>query len=101
MAKAPTIKKPRKDVIQDFDFSDFMTGSEGPEDEMILGMMSGLVEATRHQQQTAIELTKLVLDKMASSEKINEEQIFATFKRATKVVSEVSPLQELFKKMYE
>ena len=99
MAKAPTIKKPRKEAIRDFDFSNFMTESEGPEDEMILGMMQGLIEAYRHQQQTAIELTKLVVE--SSSEKMKEEQVFSTFKRATKVVSEVSPIQELFKKMYE
>jgi len=99
MAKAPSAKKPRKETSQDFDFSDFMAESEGPEDEMLLGMMQGFIEAYRHQQQTAIELTKLVIE--SSSEKMKEEQVFSTFKRATQVISEVSPIQELFKKMHE
>lgn len=99
MARSPSVKKPRKETIRDFDFSDFMTAPEGPEDEMLLGMMQVLIEAYRHQQQTAIELTRLVVD--SSSDKIKEEQIFSTFRRATQVVSEASPIQELFKKMQE
>lgn len=99
MARAPSVKKSRKETIRDFDFSDFMTAPEGPEDEMLLGMMQGLIEAYRHQQNTAIELTRLVIE--SSSEKIKEEQVFSTFKRATQTVSEISPIQELFKKMQE
>jgi hypothetical protein len=54
MAKTTAIKKQR---TPEFDFSDRMLDS--PDDEAVLGMMSGLIEAHHHQQQTAIELTKL------------------------------------------
>ena len=83
--------------MPEFDFSDLMTDS--PDEETILGMMTGMIEAYRYQQQTAIELTKLVVEKSNASMK--EEEIFLAFKRASQVVSEISPIRELWEKMNE
>jgi len=43
-----------------FDFSDMM--SDSGEEEVMLGMMSGLIEASRHQSQMAMELTKIIVE---------------------------------------
>ena len=92
--KKPTESK--KQSISEFEFSDMMMDS--PEEEFALGMMSGLIEAYRHQQQTAIELTKLVVENN-SVKPMKEEEIFSTFRRASQAVSEISPIKELWGKM--
>ena len=61
-----------------------------PNDEVIASMMIGLIKASNHQQKMAIELTKLVVEK--SAETMNEEKVFLSFKRASKVVGENFPL---------
>lgn len=97
MAKPSVIKRQQK---PDFDFSEILQMNSSPDDEVVLGMMTGLIEAYRHQQQTAIELTRLVMEKSAS-ENMSEEEVFSTFKRASQAVSEISPIKELFEKMRE
>jgi hypothetical protein len=98
MAKTSVVKKQQKPRTPDFDFSEILRMDSSPDDEVVLGMMTGLIEAYRHQQQTAVELTRLVLEKNAS-ESMSEEEVFSTFKRASQTVSEVSPIKELFEKM--
>ncbi len=88
----PTTSK----TTPEFGFSDMMMDS--PDEEFALGIMSGLIEAYRHQQKAAIELTKLVVENN-SAKPMKEEEIFSTFKRASQVVSEMSPIKELWGKM--
>ncbi len=96
MAKTPVLKKQQ---IPDFDFSDLIMDSmDAPADEVILGMMSKLIEAHRYQQQTVIELTKLIIENNAA-ESMSEEEILSTFKRASQVVGENSPIEELWEKI--
>lgn len=90
MAKNKSLKK--YDEPQDIDYSDEMEHS----DEALAGMMSGMIEASQHQQVMAIELTKLVVGKNSNS--MSEENIFSVFKRASKVVAENFPLKELWEK---
>lgn len=90
----PTASK--KQSTPEFELSDMMMDS--PDEEFALGMMSGLIEAHRHQQQTAIELTKLVVEKN-NAKPMKEEEIFSIFKRASQVVSEMSPIKEIWGKM--
>jgi hypothetical protein len=92
MAKSAVLKK---QPTPEFDFSDMMTDSA---DEAILGMMTGFIEAYRHQQQTAIELTKLIVEKNSAAS-MKEEEVFLIFKRAIQVVSEISPIKELWEGM--
>jgi len=98
MAKTSVTKNQQKQQEADFDFSDLLHIDSSPDDEVVLGMMSSLIEAYRHQQQTAIELTRLAIEKNAS-ESMSEEEVFSTFKRAFQTVSEVSPIKELFEKI--
>ena len=74
-----------------FDFSE-----ESPGDEVIAGMMSGLIEASNHQTMMAVELTKLVVAKHSESS-MSENDIFSAFKRASKVIAESIPLKELMR----
>jgi hypothetical protein len=90
MAKNKVLKK--YDELLDVDFSDEME----PSDETIAGMMSGMIEASQHQQIMAIELTKLVVGK--NSDNMSEENVFSVFNRASKVVAENFPLKELWEK---
>lgn len=91
MAKSKSLKKEH----ELFDV-DFVRDFSSPNDEVIAGMMAGLIEASNHQQKMAIELTRLVVEK--SNEPINEEKVFSAFKRASKVVIENFPLKELWEK---
>lgn len=97
MAKTSVMKKQKE---PDFDFSDLFHTDSSPDEAAFLGMMSGMIEAYRHQQQTAIELTRLAIEKNAS-DSMSEEEVFSTFKRASQAVSEVSPIKELFEKFNE
>lgn len=96
MAKTSAVKK-YKQQEPDFDFSELPDMDSSPEEGYILGMMSGMIEAYRHQQQTAIELTRLAIEKNAS-ENMSEEEVFSTFKRACQIVSDISPIRDLFEK---
>lgn len=98
MAKTSAIKNQQKQRTPDFDFSEILQSAQSPGDEVVLGMMTGLIEAYRHQQQTAIELTRLALEKN-TSENMSEDEVFSTFKRASQAISEVSPINEIFEKM--
>jgi hypothetical protein len=91
MAKNNTIKKYKDKEDDIFDFSE-----ESPGDEMVAGMMTGLIEASNHQAMMAIELTKLVASKNSQAS-MSENDIFSTFKRASKVVAESIPLKDLWK----
>ena len=62
MAKNNLLKNQQKQT-NDFDFSDMISGPA--EGEAMVGMMTGMVEASRHQVQMAIELTRMILDKNA------------------------------------
>jgi hypothetical protein len=75
---------------------DFFEDEETPGDESVVGILQGLIEASQHQQKTAIELTKLVVEK--SSGTMTEGNVFSAFERATKVVAENFPLKELWEK---
>ena len=91
MVKNKSLKK--DDELIDIDF---MRNFSSPNEETIAGMMAGLIDASNHQQQMAIELTKLVVG--SSSETMNEEKVFSAFKRASKVITENFPLKELWEK---
>ncbi len=95
MAKIPARKKQQQ--MPAFDLSEFMM-DDSPTEEAVVGIMSGLIEAYRHQQQVAIELTRLVIEN-TSAESVNEEEIFSTFKRASQAAGENSPLKEFLEKM--
>ncbi len=94
MAKNNTLEKYPEEVLEeDFDFFDDL--ESGNED--VAAMMSSLMESSNQQLMAAIELTKLAVAK-SSTESINEEAVFATYKRATKVIAENFPLKDLLEK---
>ena len=75
-------KLAKKDDI--FDFSE-MNGY--PSEDAMADIMSGLIEASNHQAQMAIELTKLIVQNNSEAN-ITEERVFSIFKKASHVVGE-------------
>lgn len=98
MTKKPVTKK--AGFNEDLDFSDFIPASYEDEmyDEEMFNMFHHLVDANKDQMQIALELTKFIFEKKASSES-SKEEILTTFKQATQIVAENSPLRQLLEKM--
>ena len=93
MSKNKALK--REQETRNFDFSEIMESPFG--DEAISGMMGNVIEANNQQMRLAFDLTRLVVEK--NSEKMNEEAIFSTFRRASKAVAENLPLKEIWGKL--
>lgn len=99
MAKNTNIIKDRNPVEDDFDLSDIM-GSHYDEDDhdgIMADVMSGLIEASSSQMILAMELTKLAVEKSTAKD-INEDKVFAIFKKSAAVIAESYPLQGLLEK---
>jgi len=79
-----------------FDFEDYEEFDDSSNNELMAGFVSGMLEASNNQAKIALELTKLIAEK-TPSDKIDEEFVFSTFKKSTKVVSENQSLPELLK----
>jgi hypothetical protein len=95
MSKKTAVKPYKDEVIDDFDFSDDEMEPYCEED--MTEMMTNMIQASQHQQLMAIELTKLAVEKNPA-DRMSEENIFAIFKQASKVLSESFPMQELWEK---
>ena len=93
MAKKNTVKVRDEDV---FDFSD-MSYEDSYDQDAMVGVMSGMLEASNNQMMMAIELTKLIVAN--NPVKNMEEHVFAVFKNATKVVGENFALKNLMEQM--
>ncbi len=97
MAKNNLIKKHREKVVEtdfddDFDFSELMDSSY--DDEMMAGVMSGLIEASNNQMTLAIELTKLAVEKNPA-QSMHEDEVFSIFKKASGVINDNFPLKKM------
>lgn len=93
MAKNNVIKK-REIIEDDFDFNEMVHSSH--DDEVMAGIMSGMIEASNNQMLLALELTKLALDK--TTKEMNEDDVFSTFKKASGVIAERFPLHTILEK---
>lgn len=93
MAKNKSLKKTNEfhdNEFHDFEFPDEMFNP----DESMGELIHGIIDAGKHQQSMAMELTKLVVSQQSSAN-LSEESIFSIFKRAAKVVTETFPIKEL------
>jgi len=101
MAKNNTVKKQQEVIEDDFDFTDMDYSCDDHEhdDEAMLGLMSGMIEASHNQMLLALELTKIALDK--TTEKMDVDDVFAAFRKASAVISEKFPLDAIWKKCTE
>lgn len=88
MAKNKSLKK--NNEFHEMDIPDEIFYPE----ESMEDVMLSLIDAGKHQQSMAIELTKLVVGQHSSAN-LSEENIFSIFKRASKVVTESFPLKHL------
>ena len=92
----PKNKLEKNQASEAFDFMDYI--EEASEDDTMLGMMTGVIEASRYQQQYSLELTRLIVEKGKCSS-LSEEGIFSIFKRASRVIAESTPLNKILEKI--
>lgn len=92
MAKKNTLKAREEEI---FDFSDMSDDSY--DEGTMVGVMSGMLEASNNQMMMAIELTKLIVAN--NPVKNMEDHVFSVFKKATKVVGENFALKAIMEQM--
>lgn len=95
MAKKNTVKIRDEDV---FDF-DEMSYEDSYDQEAMVDVMSGMLEASNNQMMMAIELTKLIVAN--SPAKNMEEHVFSVFKKATKVIGKNFALKNIMEQMQQ
>jgi len=91
--------KKNKLQVQDddiFDFSD-MAYDDAYDQETMMGVMSGMLEASNNQMMMAIELTKLIVAN--NPVKNMEDHVFSVFKKATKVIGENFALKNIMEQI--
>lgn len=91
-----TRKKASKVQEDVFDFTD-MPYDDDYDQETMVGLMSGMLEASNHQMMMAIELTKLIIAN--NPVKNMEEHVFSVFRKATKVVGENFALKNIMEQI--
>ena len=95
MAKKNTVKVRDEDI---FDFND-MSYDDSYDQDTMMGVMSGMLEASNNQMMMAIELTKLIVAN--NPVKNMEEHVFSVFKNATKVIGENFALKKIMEQMQQ
>lgn len=95
MAKKKPLEK-QEELPELFDFSD-MSYDEAYDQDDMMGIMHGMLEASNNQMLIALELTKLIVSNDTVDNR--EEQVLSAFKKATQVVSENVALKNLIEQM--
>lgn len=94
MAKKSGLKV-REDT---FDYRDI--SYDDTNQETMLGVMSGMLEASNNQMMMAIELTKLIVTNSAVENRdMMEDYVFSVFKKATKVIGENFALKNIMEQI--
>jgi hypothetical protein len=93
VAKKNTVKVRDEDV---FDFNE-MSYDDSSDQAAMVGVMSGILEASNNQMMMAIELTKLIVAN--NPVKNMEDHVFSVFKKATKVIGENFALQNIMEQI--
>lgn len=88
------VQKKSSVAVEEADLDFFADEANLVGNEVLTEMMGNFVEASNEQIKMAVELTKLVVANN-SNQTITEENVFATFKKASKVISESYPLKSL------
>lgn len=91
MVKKNTLKV-REEAL--FDFSDT---SNACDEETMVGIMSGMLEASNNQMMMAIELTKLIVAN--NPVKNMEDHVFSVFKKATRVIGDNFALKSIMEQI--
>ncbi len=93
MAKKNAVKARDEDF---FDFNE-ISSADTVNQETMVGVMSGMLEASNNQMMMAIELTKLIVAN--NPVKNMEDHVFSVFKKATKVIGENFALQNIMEQI--
>ena len=95
MAKNKSVTQ-HEEPEEHFEEFDFFDNIDEHGDETMTEIMNCLIAASRDQTAAAIDLTTLVID-ASGSDTMNEEQVFAIYKRASSTIAETSPLKDMLK----
>ena len=96
MVKKNSIKK-RDEELSAYDFSHDSYDDEAYDHGTMVGVMSGMLEASNNQMMMAIELTKLIV--AHNPVKNMEDHVFSVFKKATKVIGENYALKNIMEQI--
>jgi len=94
MAKKNALKVREEEI---FDFSDM--SDDAYDEGTMVGVMSGMLEASNNQMMMAIELTKPIVAN--NPVKNMEDHVFSVFKKATKVIGENFALKNIMEQMQQ
>lgn len=95
MIKKNTLKTREEEVSSFHEMSD----DDAYDEETMMGVMSGMLEASNNQMMMAIELTKLIVAN--NPVKNMEDHVFSVFKKATKVIGENFALKNIMEQMQQ
>ena len=95
MAKKNALKAREEEI---FDFHE-MSDDDAYDEGTMIGVMSGMLEASNNQMMMAIELTKLIVAN--NPVKNMEDHVFSVFKKATKVIGENFALKNIMEQMQQ
>ena len=96
MTKKNTLKAREEEI---FSFHDMSDDDNAYDEEAMIGVMSGMLEASNNQMMMAIELTKLIVAN--NPVKNMEDHVFSVFKKATKVIGENFALKNIMEQMQQ
>src|SRR5471032_783965 len=94
MSKKNTLKVREEEIFDPSDMS-----NDAYDEETMIGVMSGMLEASNNQMMMAIELTKLIVT--SNPVKNMEDHVFSVFKKATKVIGENFALKNIMEQMQQ
>lgn len=86
------------DHDEDFDFDDMMD-EPSYDNAVMANIMTTMVDATNHQLNRAIDLTKVVVEKVDKN--MSEEEIFNIFNKAADMIAERFPVKAMWDKAFE
>lgn len=90
-------KKPLTEYDAFFDDEELMEGGDSYEDDIVAGMMGGMLEASNNHMLIALELTKLIVGKHPdSNDKNREKHVFSVFNKANQIVNDNFVLKNAF-----
>ncbi|MFI4962584.1 MAG: hypothetical protein ACHP6H_01860 [Legionellales bacterium] len=95
MTKKKALKN-EPELCEDFGFTD-MDYDDAYNEESMIDVMSGILEASNNQMMMALELTKLIVAN--NPVKNMEDHVFSVFKKATKVINENVALKNILEQM--
>ncbi len=86
-----------EEAFDELDLGGLFDDAVDAQDNPLFGMLNAMTQTHKTRMETALGLTQLVA---ASTKNLDEQAIYDTFERATGIVDELSPMQNLMSDAY-